>query len=356
MLSLLAPGAEINSSIPTNMISDSCLNTGGGSASCDGTSMAAPHVTGAWAVLKQRRPGASVAQILSALKNTGLSIHDARNGLTRPRIRIDRALQALRAIPADFNNDGKADLLWQHTDGSVATWTMNGTVRVSGQVHFGPQPDTNWKIVGTGDLDGNGSADIVWRNQVTGSLTGWLMNGVTVVTGSNLTPAAVPDTNWTIRALGDLNNDGKADLIWQNTADGRISVWLMNGLSQIRGHLLSPGIVSDTNWHIVGTGDIDGNGSMDLFWQHQGDGRISAWLMNGQILAQGVLLSPGQVADTGWKIRGVSDVNGDARPDLIWQHQDGRISAWIMNGTQLTSGTPFTPGQIDTNWKIVGPR
>lgn len=48
-LSLLAPGLTIQSSI-----------TGGGFASHPGTSMAAPHVAGAWAVLKQKKPNASV--------------------------------------------------------------------------------------------------------------------------------------------------------------------------------------------------------------------------------------------------------------------------------------------------------
>ena len=44
-LSLLAPGSSITSSVP-----------GGGYASFNGTSMAAPHVTGAWAIMKQRSP------------------------------------------------------------------------------------------------------------------------------------------------------------------------------------------------------------------------------------------------------------------------------------------------------------
>ena len=56
-LSLLAPGESIVSAVP-----------GGGFASLSGTSMAAPHVAGAWAVLKGRRPSASVADILAALQ------------------------------------------------------------------------------------------------------------------------------------------------------------------------------------------------------------------------------------------------------------------------------------------------
>jgi hypothetical protein len=83
-LNLLAPGVSILSSIPDN-----------GYATWNGTSMAAPHVTGAWAVLKQARPAASVNDILYALVSTGVSVTDYRNGLSIPRVRLDLALQKL---------------------------------------------------------------------------------------------------------------------------------------------------------------------------------------------------------------------------------------------------------------------
>lgn len=83
-LNLLAPGSAITSSIP-----------GGGFATWHGTSMATPHVAGAWAVLKQKVPGLSVAAGLSALSTTGVSVTDARNGVVKPRIQIDAALASL---------------------------------------------------------------------------------------------------------------------------------------------------------------------------------------------------------------------------------------------------------------------
>jgi subtilisin len=78
-LSLLAPGESINSSVP-----------GGGFAFFNGTSMAAPHVAGAWALLKQHTPSASVDTLLSNLQSTGLPVTDTRVavGVTKPRIRI----------------------------------------------------------------------------------------------------------------------------------------------------------------------------------------------------------------------------------------------------------------------------
>jgi hypothetical protein len=57
--------------------------------------MATPHVAGAWAVLKQYRPTASVDAILAALQSSGLAVTDSRNGITKPRIRVHQALLAL---------------------------------------------------------------------------------------------------------------------------------------------------------------------------------------------------------------------------------------------------------------------
>ncbi|MCX7840001.1 MAG: S8 family serine peptidase, partial [Anaerolineae bacterium] len=80
-LSLLAPGQVIRSAYP-----------GGWYVNVSGTSMATPHVTGAWAILKQRMPVSTVEQILAALTNAGVPIYDSRNGITKPRIQINRAL------------------------------------------------------------------------------------------------------------------------------------------------------------------------------------------------------------------------------------------------------------------------
>jgi len=53
--------------------------------------MAAPHVAGAFAILKQRVPGATVSQMLQALQLTGKPITDV-TGITKPRIQVDAAL------------------------------------------------------------------------------------------------------------------------------------------------------------------------------------------------------------------------------------------------------------------------
>jgi subtilisin family serine protease len=80
-LDLLAPGSDVDSSVP-----------GGGFASKSGTSMAAPHVAGAWALLKQAFGNIAVSTVLNKLRDAGVAVTDSRNGITKPRLRIDAAL------------------------------------------------------------------------------------------------------------------------------------------------------------------------------------------------------------------------------------------------------------------------
>ena len=70
---------------------------------------------------------------------------------------------------ADFNGDGKADLLWRNnTTGANTLWHMDGGNQAA-TVALERIADTKWKVVGTGDYDGDGKADILWRNSRTGN-------------------------------------------------------------------------------------------------------------------------------------------------------------------------------------------
>jgi hypothetical protein len=268
-------------------------------------------------------------------------------------------VQGGRSVAADVNFDGRADLIWQHDDGRISSWLMNGIQMMSGAlIGPGSVADTNWKIVGTWDPNGDGSTDILWRHQTQGWLSSWTMNGENLVGGAYLSPAQVADTNWTVVGTGDFNGDGRPDILWQHATEGWVSVWLMNGTTLIDGRLLSASRVADTNWKIVGSGDFNGDGLADIVWQHQTTGETSVWIMNGTTLVNGTLLSPAGVGDTNWKIKAVTDLNGDGQPDLVWQNTaTGYLAAWLMNGTVRADGIYLTPAQVlDTRWHIVGPR
>ncbi len=87
-LNLLAPGSAINSSVP-----------GTGYAIYHGTSMAAPQVAGAWALLKQAVPDISVNNALNVLTTTGVPVTDYRNSIVKPRIDLVAALASIPHNP-----------------------------------------------------------------------------------------------------------------------------------------------------------------------------------------------------------------------------------------------------------------
>jgi len=96
-LSLLAPGSLIQSSVPQS-----------GYGYKSGTSMAAPHVAGAWAVLRQARPDTPVTEALAALQFNGVPVTDTRTGAgnrVKPRINVARALDSLLAPGAWLRRD-----------------------------------------------------------------------------------------------------------------------------------------------------------------------------------------------------------------------------------------------------------
>ena len=61
----------------------------------NGTSMAAPHVAGAIAMLRQYRPAAAITSIETALVQSGQPVYDSRNGVTRNRLDVWGALNKL---------------------------------------------------------------------------------------------------------------------------------------------------------------------------------------------------------------------------------------------------------------------
>jgi subtilisin len=83
LVDVMAPGSFIFAAVP------------GGSGTKSGTSMATPHVAGAFAVLKQASPDATVPEIEKALKKTGLPV--ARAGVSKRRIRVNDARLMLKA-------------------------------------------------------------------------------------------------------------------------------------------------------------------------------------------------------------------------------------------------------------------
>ncbi len=89
-LTLLAPGTSIVSAIPNRQYGPK-----------SGTSMAAPHVAGAFAILRQVYPTDTVDQALTRLTANGVLVTDSRNGVTKPRLLLSNAVPSVAFTPAN---------------------------------------------------------------------------------------------------------------------------------------------------------------------------------------------------------------------------------------------------------------
>ncbi len=248
----------------------------------------------------------------------------------------------------DFNGDGKPDLLWRNQQtGEAYVWFLNGTTHTNGE-SVGQGVDPLWRLAGTGDFNSDGKADLLWQHRQTGEVYVWFMNGTDHSGGQSL--GAVPDTQWRIVGVADFNGDQKPDVLWQHRQTGEIYVWFLNGTIRTGGLYFTS--VPDIDWRIVGVGDFNYDGKPDLLWQHRRTREVYLWFTNGSYRTGGQSL--GTVADRNWEIVGLIDVNSNGNPNLLWRNrQTGEVYVWFMNGTNHTGGQSLGT-VIDPSWHLIG--
>ncbi|MBW4519332.1 MAG: FG-GAP repeat protein [Scytolyngbya sp. HA4215-MV1] len=262
-------------------------------------------------------------------------------------------------VIADFNKDGYADVVWRNYStsgaeaGKVVIWSMNGTTPTGSYTLPVAVIDPNWRIEGTGDFNGDGWSDIVWRyygsnSADLGKIVVWTMNGFTP-TGSVQVPFSVTDTNWSISGTGDFNRDSNADILWRNNVTGENTIWVMNRFTPVSS--VSLPTITDTNWSTVGTGDFTRDGQVDILWRNAVTGENTLWRMSGTTAVASTAIA--SVTDTNWYIGGIGDFNQDGQADIFWhRHGSGENTIWRMDGTTPVLGTSVAPSVTGTDWRV----
>ena len=268
--------------------------------------------------------------------------------------RLDDISFIIPFVESDFNGDGVPDVVFEHQDGFVGAWFMNKGPDLISASFFNPVAvaDPRWHIVGTGSFMQTNKTDLLFQHE-DGTLAVWSMDGTNLVSTALLNPSQ-PGEGWKVVGTGDMNHDGKKDILFQHT-DGTLAVWFMDRINLVQGALLNPNTPGDTGWRVVGTANLSSVGTIDLIFQHS-DGTLAAWYMDGTNLVRGALLNPSAPAEEGWRVAATLDLNGDRKTDLLFQHDDGTMAVWLMDGINLISGQLLNPANPGSGWRIAGPR
>jgi hypothetical protein len=252
---------------------------------------------------------------------------------------------------ADVNGDRIDDVIWREVGtGQIAIWLMTSPTAVGG-VTFPANvgSDTGWSLAAAADVDGDGYADLVWRNVVTGQLVIWIMSGGGTI-ASVRDYGNVP-LSYELRAAGDVHGDGRADLLWFQPSDGQPVIWWMHADGSFVARF--PTAVGPGGWRPYRMGDFDGDGAADIFWRNEATGQTAVWYIDrftsSTFVADFLVSVP--LAD--WTLGTARDVDFDDRTDLIWYGEtSGSIVRWRMQGRGIAPITDALPN-VGTGWKIV---
>ena len=232
---------------------------------------------------------------------------NARSMKTMPIIATFRAtVVPLNSVRGDIDGDGKADVIFRNTgNGQNVIWKSanRGT-----QEAMATTSDLRWTIAGTGDFNGDGKFDVVWRHTSTGQNLIWpggkreQQHAVTAVT----------DQDWKIVGVGDFNGDGMSDLLWRHQRTGANVIWR----SGSRAQQMAVTGVTNLDWTVVGVGDFDGDGLSDILWRDVRKGLNVIWKGGSRSSQQPVV----GVTNTNWVVAGVGDFDGNGVDDILWRN------------------------------------
>ncbi len=236
-----------------------------------------------------------------------------------------KALPAFPLAVADFNGDGIPDLLVAgqtcSSESSLSVYpgdgdgTFRNALQCSADVKQG---DWFTRTIVVGDLNGDGKLDVVWGNdRSTNLIFLWLGNGDGTFQPPSSIPAGAGQGGKPI-AIGDLNHDGKLDIVVGN--ESGVGVLLGNGDATFQLPLLLQaynGLFQGSRaWFYsndIFIRDFDGDGNLDIvlddaLFRGNGDGTFQP----AQFLGAG---SAGAISVI------CEDLNGDGKPDFVYLDQ-----------------------------------
>ncbi len=273
------------------------------------------------------------------MNNTG------KCGATAPGTEADTNWQVF--APGDFDGDGNSDIFWTNAaTNQMKIWFLDTDGDFNYEVNFSSADLAQYNLYGPADFNGDGKADILWRDKTTGQMYFWYMGAAGHVSSGYL--GAVADSTYQIYGPADFDGDGIADIIWRNSVTGVMFIWYMNttGLD----HSVYAGTLADADWVFETFADFDGDGNDDIYLRNHATGQMVIWHPDagGHITSQYI----GTIPDMNWQIACSGDFNGDGYGDIIWRNVNtGVLFRWTFDVSGYT-GSAYLGTVADVDWEI----
>lgn len=292
----------------------------------------------AWMVEPQMEAGAF--DIARAARGVPATRDAIRASATAAAVPMATTPGASRAVH-DVNADGRTDLLLDHAGGaSFAYWQMSGG-DVLGYSPVFTRP-AGYTRVANADFNGDGRLDVLWVNYFPREILIW----AGTPDGGFVQASAGPFANeWGVTGAADFDGDGKSDILLQ--AGDNVAFWVMDGARVTR---YSPVSVRMPGHVLVAKGDFNGDRKADFVWEVPDTRELVMWLGDGS----GFSVAPVRAYAQGWKIWGAGDIDGDGRSDLLLTHPSARLFAyWTMDGAAPVRYSPAfrLPGAESLAWR-----
>mmetsp|Transcript_7804 Transcript_7804/g.12852 ORF Transcript_7804/g.12852 Transcript_7804/m.12852 type:complete len:961 (+) Transcript_7804:106-2988(+) len=270
--------------------------------------------------------------------NAQSAVDTTNNQLFTPQNRTIVTIQAMgarSAVSADFDGDGRNDLVSASSNDNAVSWYRNlGVDERSGQVVFSIKNKISWdskgsRIVTVGDVDNDGDVDVVGASYYDSSLR-WFENDGTGVFTEHLISSGVNEGQGVI--LADLDNDGDPDIASASSGDNTIAVFKNIN----RGIFCEIKEVVDDNAigaRTVVAADLNGDGWLDLASASKDDDSVS-WYPNDGAghFPEKIVISQGEQSTGAYSLVAV-DIDQDGDEDLVVaSNGNDHVSIWRNDG------------------------
>lgn len=255
---------------------------------------------------------------------------------------------------------------WNYETGEVSTWVFDtngvvvGTQRAGGAAcDLASGCGYTLRPVAVGDLDQYGEQDVVWQDLNTGAEQIWWRHyNNDFDTVQTIYPCPSGCT-FKVIGIGDINGDYRPDVVDWSPSTGRVGADLYDDEGRKFDYKYvtwscTPQSGCANVWRPIGVADMNQDGHQDIVWYNARDGYVASWLLNGDgvVLGEQYLdwrCSVGSGCANDWYPVTIGDVDDNWTPDLIWRNvTTGEVSAWLLNAR----GTVVRA--LSLNWRQAG--